>query len=234
MPRTLTQAAVENFRDRLRKIAAELFVETGYDGFNMRELAKRAGVSAMTPYRYFSDKAEILASVRTQAFAGLADKLDRARILGASPAEKIAAVAFAYVEFAQQEQLYYRLMFDFSRPRSDSFPDLDLQESRVRSALGTLMRDLVGRGALEGEPGLMAQFLWSAMHGSVALNLAGHPRAVPPDEMVKEVLRLVLIGYRPDPASASVQMDDDPEFSAQRSRRPRCEQADFAVLTAAE
>jgi AcrR family transcriptional regulator len=237
MPRTLTQAAVENFRDRLRKIATELFIEAGYDGFNMRELAKRVGVSAMTPYRYFSDKEEILASVRAQAFAGLADRLDSARGLRGSPAEKITAVACAYIEFAQQEQPYYRLMFDFSRPKSASFPDLDLHENRVRSGLTMLMRDLVDRGALDGDPELMAQFLWSAMHGAVALTLADERRSIALFEVVREVRRLVLIGYGPDSASVSTQVmatDDDPTFSALQSRTPRREKSNFAVLTAAE
>jgi AcrR family transcriptional regulator len=232
MPRTLTQAAVENFRDRLRKIAAELFVEAGYGGFNMRELAKRAGVSAMTPYRYFSDKEEILAAVRTQAFAGLADRLDSALGLRGSPHEKIAAVAYAYVGFAQEEQLYYRLMFDFSRPRTHSFPDLDLQEGRVRSGLTRLMHDLVRREALKGNPELMAQLLWSAMHGAVALTLADQRCSIAPLELVKEMMRLVLEGYSRDAAPPSVQVS--PAFDAVQPRRSRREQSSFAVLTAAE
>ena len=60
MARGLTDTDVANFRERLCETAARLFVERGPGSFNMRELASRLGVSAMTPYRYFKDKTEIL------------------------------------------------------------------------------------------------------------------------------------------------------------------------------
>ena len=76
MPRVLKRANGSDFRDRMRRVAAEMFAELGADGFKMRELAKRLGVSAMTPYRYFESKGEILASVRAHGFARLADQLE--------------------------------------------------------------------------------------------------------------------------------------------------------------
>src|SRR5215469_4959226 len=120
MARGLTESDVAGFRERLCETAALLFVERGRDGFNMRELASRLGVSAMTPYRYFKDKDEILAAVRARAFERFADQLEAALAGPNLPQEKGAAVGAAYVDFALKESQAYRLMFDLSQPREDS------------------------------------------------------------------------------------------------------------------
>src|SRR5215471_17065511 len=76
MPRNLTQAHVAQFRTRLCDVAARLYFEMGHNNFNMRDLAARVGVSAMTPYRYFGDKDGILAAVRERATGRFADQLE--------------------------------------------------------------------------------------------------------------------------------------------------------------
>lgn len=66
MPRILTQSDVADFRERLCDVATRMFDARGPEGFTMRELAAELGVSAMTPYRYFKDKEDILAAVRAR------------------------------------------------------------------------------------------------------------------------------------------------------------------------
>jgi AcrR family transcriptional regulator len=225
---------MEDFRERLRKIAIELFAEVGQDGFNMRELGKRLGVSAMTPYRYFSDKDEILASIRTQAFARLADRLDSARELHGSPAEKIAAVANAYVDFAQHEPVHYRLMFDFSRPRQNSYPEQEFQENRVRSALTSPIRDLVEHELLDGMPEQIAQVLWTTIHGAITLDLAGQPM-IGSRELINEAVRLLAAGYGATPALRRGQgKKARPDITQAQIRKQQSVQSDSALVAAAE
>jgi AcrR family transcriptional regulator len=78
LPRILTDDDVAGFRERLCEVATRIFVEKGRDGLNMRTLAAQLGVSAMTPYRYFRDKEEILAAIRARAFSRFADQLEEA------------------------------------------------------------------------------------------------------------------------------------------------------------
>ena len=56
MPKNLSPAEVDAFRARLCAVAERRFAERGADGVSMRQLADELGCSAMTPYRYFSDK----------------------------------------------------------------------------------------------------------------------------------------------------------------------------------
>ena len=119
MPRILTPACdIADFRSRLCDIAACLFAEKGEEGFNMRELAKRLGVSAMTPYRYFKDKNAILAEVRARAFSRLADRLQAALADGPDA----MGFARAYIQFVREEQTQYRLMYDLGQGSAAPFP----------------------------------------------------------------------------------------------------------------
>ncbi|HEY3410287.1 MAG TPA: TetR family transcriptional regulator, partial [Propionicimonas sp.] len=52
--------------ERLRAAALELFAEAGYEQATVAQIARRAGVTERTFYRYFSDKREVL-------FAGSAE-----------------------------------------------------------------------------------------------------------------------------------------------------------------
>jgi AcrR family transcriptional regulator len=79
MPRVLTETDVADFRDRLCEAAERLFAEKGPDAVTMRQLSAELGVSPMTPYRYFEDKDDILAAVRTSAFNRFAEALEKAR-----------------------------------------------------------------------------------------------------------------------------------------------------------
>ena len=78
MPRYLTEQDIADFRAELCKVATERFARFGYEGVTMRQLAEALGCSPKTPYRYFKDKADILATVRGQAFAKFADALEAA------------------------------------------------------------------------------------------------------------------------------------------------------------
>src|SRR6516162_5823374 len=112
MPRVLTQTDVADFRERLCEAATRLFDARGREGFTMRELANELGVSAMTPYRYFRDKDEILAAVRARAFTRFAEALELAITTPGDAQAKAGAVYEAYVAFAFGEPASYRLMFD--------------------------------------------------------------------------------------------------------------------------
>ena len=106
MPRNLSPSDVAHFRNQLCDVATQMLAEVGSEGFNMRELAVRMGVSAMTTYRYFKDKNEILLAVRKRAFARFADGLEAAISACASRDEKLEALSLAYARFARDERVH--------------------------------------------------------------------------------------------------------------------------------
>lgn len=159
MPRVITALIIADFRKRLCDIASQLLAEQGMDGFNMRELAKRLRVSPMTAYRYFNDKNEILAHLRARGFARLADLLEEAQALPTTPQDATAALMRAYVRFALEEQVNYRLMFDMFQPGSHDLPELALHRRRVRTVMTDHAALLVHRAVIAGEPEIIGQLV---------------------------------------------------------------------------
>jgi len=183
MPKILSEATIEAFRDRLCNIAEGLFAAHGPDGVTMRELADALGVSQMTPYRYFKDKDAILAAVRARAFNRFAATMEAAIEAGEKlrdePERHLAHAAAAeapgsaYLDFALSNPAAYRLMFDVSQPTFAEYPELVAAMTRARSTMGVGLRRLAAQGRFSGDVELTAHVFWSALHGAVMLELTG-------------------------------------------------------------
>lgn len=184
MPRILTQEHVEQFRNRLCDVAAKLYFEMGHDDFNMRDLAARVGVSAMTPYRYFGDKGGILAAVRARGMARLADQLE-----AVAPQGPVATMQ-AYIRFAMEEPAYYRLIFDLSQPPS-RHADAAHQEHRIHATIAKAIAS--GCATLEAEA--TARSLWASLHGAICLVIAGKLSEAELGEITSQ-LALMTLGLR--------------------------------------
>ena len=202
MPRCLSEKSIADVRIRLRDTAAELLAELGYAGFTMRELAARLNVSSMTAYRYFRNKDEILAAVREHAFCRLADRLEA--IAASDVTNQIHRIVSAYVDFAHQDRIYYRLMFDLSQAKVETSGDCQLQELRARTAITRYARHLVEQHVFEGDPELIGRILWSTLHGLVMLHLGGKLDDAEFDAVLAGTVRLLSQGFAPANQSQAV------------------------------
>lgn len=173
MPRVLSETDVADFRDRLCEAAERLFAEKGPEAVTMRQLASELGVSPMTPYRYFRDKDDILAAVRTNGFNRFAEALERARDTAGSPRAKGAAVGEAYLDFAFENPHTYKLMFDLNQPNEADYPGLVEAGRRARETMTGYVMDQVASGVMKGDPEEIGLMFWAATHGAVVLELAG-------------------------------------------------------------
>ena len=173
MPRVLTDTDVADFRERLCAAAERLFAEHGPDAVTMRQLAAELGVSPMTPYRYFRDKDDILAAVRTNGFNRFAEALEAARDRGESARAKGAAVGEAYVNFAFENPHTYKLMFDLNQPLDQNYPELVEAGHRAHDTMSAWVKDLIAAGEMEGDPEEIGIMFWSATHGVIVLEMAG-------------------------------------------------------------
>ncbi|SED86208.1 transcriptional regulator, TetR family [Burkholderia sp. WP9] len=169
MPKTLSPDDIQQFREAMRRVAEDAFATRGAEGVTMRELAKELGCSAMTPYRYFRDKDEILAMVRAAAFNRFATRLEAAA--KAAPETDHSLVSEAYVAFALDEPHAYRLMFDLTQ-RDSVYPELAAASQRAWRMLGAHFERLVAAGILEGDPQLIGYAYWASLHGFTMLALA--------------------------------------------------------------
>jgi AcrR family transcriptional regulator len=201
MPRNLSDGERSAFRARAAAVAERLLATRGPDAVTMRELARALGVSAMTPYRYFQDKDEILAVARAAALDRLAAALEAAMAVPGNTAERADRMARAYLDFALGAPAACRLTLDPAPPDDRRFPDLARAAGRVRRAMADYMRGQVDAGILDGDPDLLGRVFWATAHGLVALHLAG-ALAPEPDlaTLYRAAMRLLARGARVAPA----------------------------------
>lgn len=172
MPKVLSAADIESFRDRLCDIAEVKFATLGIDGVTLRDLASAMGVSPMTPYRYFKDKDAILAAVRARAFSRFAAAMESAET-SAGKKKGGPFTGVAYIDWALKNPAAYRLMFDTQQPTAEDYPELVASMARSRETMTSYWRRMKADGRFKGDVDLAGHMMWSAMHGAVMLELAG-------------------------------------------------------------
>jgi AcrR family transcriptional regulator len=217
-------------RAALIDASESLLAERGPEGFSLREVARRSGVSPAAPAHHFGDMAGLLAAVATQAFEGLHAALEAGNTRGGSdPVARLREQGVAYVGFALQQPGRFGLMFRGG---------LRKDESLARAAQAAFATLELGVRALFALPpgaslapaqwqGLIAT--WSVVHGFAHLALAGQfERALPGigrEALLRDVLAPLLerhlAALQPAPAAPRGARGATARAATPRGRRGR-------------
>ena len=193
MPRYLTDQDIADFRAELCRVAIERFARYGYDGVTMRQLAEALGCSPKTPYRYFKDKADILSTVRAQAFARFAEALEAAAESATNPIDRMRRVGGAYMRFAAEHPHAYRIMFEIDQPIDDSNQELARESERAHRFITSQAEELAAAGLIDVDPALFGWSMWAASHGVVMLQKAGMLKHGPEQRALGEFLGMTMM-----------------------------------------
>ena len=160
---------------RLRTEARDLYLDGGFARFSLREVARRAGVSAAAVYRHFDSKEALLRDVCAAGFHIFSSYLLRA-LAARTPRERMAASAEQYLRFALENPRDYRFIFmgaaeDFAtlapQDTTESASTFHFLVDRVRECMGS-------RVLAKADPFSVAATIWAHVHGLVSLRLSGH------------------------------------------------------------
>lgn len=165
-----------DLRHALLRVAEQIILERGVDGFTLREAARRAGVSPAAPMHHFADAKGLLTEVAAQGFRAFGQALQEAdEAAGPDPARRLRAQASAYVRFALEQPASFMLMF-----REDKHDRRNTEFVQAAAhAYSVLERAIRASTATpEGAPlspqaqGLLTA-TWSIVHGFSHLALGG-------------------------------------------------------------
>jgi len=154
--------------------AAHLFLEKGYDGFSMRQVAEQIGYSATTIYLYFEDKDDLLFSVVDQAYERFSHDLETAFESTPDPIQRIYKLGRAYVDFGLQNPVAYQLIF---MQRPDFLTRWSTGSRKTRPLALSIFQQAVNKAAEAGaihtsDVESQADALWASVHGLVALSIS--------------------------------------------------------------
>ncbi|WP_418320350.1 TetR/AcrR family transcriptional regulator [Piscinibacter sakaiensis] len=184
-------------RDALIAATESLLAERGLEGFSLREVARRSGVSPAAPAHHFGDAQGLLTAVATLAFDGLTEALEAGNARGGDDAvARLREQGVGYVDFAMKFPGRFSLMFRSGKPADEA---LSRSAAAAFAALENGVRELFGVAADEDLTPAQWQALlsiWSVVHGFAQLALAGQlARFAPPggrEAMLRQVLAPML------------------------------------------
>ncbi|MEU9417003.1 TetR/AcrR family transcriptional regulator [Streptomyces sp. NPDC048272] len=170
--------SVQERKERERAVRERLIVATarelaerqGWDAVTTRRLAERIEYSQPVLYSHFRGKREIIGAVALEGAAEMAAALRAAASAAAGRRARVAALARAYLGFAERNPAVYDAMFQLDGGLA--FADEKTPEP-LKDAFAALLETL-GEVAGEGvHPGLFTEVFWAALHGLVTLTRAG-------------------------------------------------------------
>ena len=153
---------------------AEL-TERGLDGFSLRRVSARVGVSHAAPAHHFGGVSGLIAALAERGFRRLLDcMIAREGMAPPTPQEQLIASGLGYLEFAQAHPALFRLIFGL--PKGPE-PDADVAAA-AEAAFLHLARNVAALHGAEplAHPGAREEVLacWTRVHGFAELMLAGH------------------------------------------------------------
>jgi len=100
-----------NLRPALIKAGLRAIADEGPDGFTLRDVARRVGVSPPAVYRHFRDKEDLLVAIAGECAERLAAMMIEAVAdAPADPLERFRATGIAYVRFAVRHPEHFRAL----------------------------------------------------------------------------------------------------------------------------
>ena len=149
--------------------AYRIIEEDGLQKLSIRDVARRLGVSHQAPYKHFPSRDHILAALVARIFDEFAAYLDDRPAAHDANAD-LFNMGMAYLDYAAENPLKYRLMFNTPLPPPDEHPDM-MKNARSAFALlhGRLKNMPVRMVSAEPRPQFDAMFIWSALHGFASI-----------------------------------------------------------------
>jgi AcrR family transcriptional regulator len=163
-------------RENILARACDLYLEEGLEGFSMRQLAKRVGVTAPALYRHFESREQVLLDVVREAFREFTGYLYRA-LEGRTPLDRLRRAGAGYLDFALEHPRWYQMVFIAPEHiGQETLPeDLESQGCAVHQFWIDRLRECVEAGLLHpGDPTEISLTMWAHAHGLIELYQRGH------------------------------------------------------------
>ena len=165
--------------------ARELAEQQGWDAVTTRRLAERIEYSQPVLYSHFRGKREIIGAVARQGAAEMAGAVRTATAAAEGTRERVAALARAYLAFADRNPAVYDALFHLDGGLAFAQEDTPDELKDAFAALLETLAEVAGDGV---HPGLFTETFWASLHGLATLTRA---RRLPPEDTERRIELLV-------------------------------------------
>jgi AcrR family transcriptional regulator len=184
-----------DLKNSLIQAGMEILAQEDLGALSLRKAANRAGVSHSAPYAHFADKKDLIAAISTEGFRQLYQRITG--VVEAHPDEpdrRLIEVAWAYIQFALENNALFKIMFSGILEEEEKYPELVKISRENFGQLVQLVHDCQQAGLFRpGPTDVLALSVWSLMHGFVSLLLEKQiPHTILGSTTLKELLCQVL------------------------------------------
>lgn len=184
-------------RTKILDAARGLFVKHSYEAVTLRMIAESVDYTAPTILNHFGSKEGLIYAICEEDFRKLRARFERIAKV-ADPVERLRETGLAYVEFAMSHPNHYRFMLMTSHPVPDPAA-LSFDRNNPDHDTYAFLRATVAEAIVAGrfrddcdDPDMVAQVLWSGVHGLVSLHLTKGDNACLSFRPVKVTARLLV------------------------------------------
>ena len=160
----------------------KLFVEEGFEHVTIRKIADLIEYSPTTVYLYFKDKDEILFQLHDMGFMKMREMNENLAGIE-NPLLRLHKMGENYIQFGLQNPEFYDLMF-IQREPMKKLEDCSWENGDA--AIGLLkitVEECMEKGYIaKADPAMTSLFVWSAVHGLVALAIRDRMEKFLPDK----------------------------------------------------
>ena len=182
---TRKQLEIEHREQEILRVAARIFLEEGYHGLNMDQIAHEIGCSKGTVYGHFRNKEDILMEMASRGVDKRAEMFSRAAAYSGRPRERMAVLGMSVELFVRAFPQYFasEIILRTETLREKAAPErqefMRDCESRCMQIVAGLVRDGVAAGDLKLPEDVtseeLAFGLWSLTYGGHTLVQTGTP-----------------------------------------------------------
>jgi AcrR family transcriptional regulator len=177
--------------------AAAIIAERGVSALNARELAQGAGIAVGTLYNIYGNLDRLVLRVNARTLDRLCDRLEAEALEADSPFDQMAAMARAYIDFADEQPLVWRSVFDHQSAGDSARADWYSSSIERIATLAIRILSPIFPANQTRAARRVATIIWAGVHGICALAQGGNLRHVThadPKRLAEDLVRGYLAG----------------------------------------
>lgn len=170
--KTETARNQEILKEKIVKIAKSIIAEKGLSGFNIREIAKRAGCAVGMVYKVFKGVDEIIIHVNSQTLDDLYELLKKPGRKSESIEIIVSRLAYSYIDFHKMNPHFWSALFEYHY--APDFIPPPFYDEKIETIFSTIEEALLPFMNNDQEKVYTtARVLWAGVHGICSLSLCG-------------------------------------------------------------
>lgn len=187
-----------SLRNEILEVSRELLVDHGFGKLSMRNIAKRANVTATSIYLHFDNKDDLLLALIEESIEHLKNELAEQIDSSKDFIQQLENLARCYIRFALERPKEYEIIYMVRPEEMPEYPKEKFQQ--IRSAY-ELSAEIIERGQREGlidvDDSLVSAYtLWAQLHGIVSVILSKRlDTRIPQKEFIDQAIEHIIQGF---------------------------------------